>query len=165
MDRHWDIVMTNAAYARVLGLLLPGAPVPAPYGVAPRPRLNALRMLFDPRQLRPFIADWPRMARDLLMRVHRESAGGADEGAAALLAALLAYPDVPADWREPDLQTPPSLVLPVELHLGGRTARLFTTLTTLGAPQDVTLQELRIESFHAADAPTEEMLRALAAGG
>jgi transcriptional regulator with XRE-family HTH domain len=165
MDRHWDIVMTNAAYARVLGLLLPGAAAPAPYSVAARPRLNALRMLFDPRQLRPFIADWPRKARDLLMRVHRESAGGADERAAALLDALLAYPDVPADWREPDLQTPPSLVLPIEVRLGERTARFFTTLTTLGAPQDVTLQELRIESFHAADAPTEELVRALAGGG
>jgi transcriptional regulator with XRE-family HTH domain len=165
MDRHWDILMTNAAYTRFLGQLLPGATPPAPYTVARRPRLNALRMLFDPRELRPFIVDWPRKARDLLMRVHRESAGGADERAAALLQDLLAYPDVPADWREPDLQTPPSLVLPIELQLGEQTARFFTTITTLGAPQDVTLQELRIESFHAADADTEQMVRALAGKG
>jgi transcriptional regulator with XRE-family HTH domain len=165
MDRHWDVVMTNAAYVRFLGVLLPGAAAPAPLSVAPRPRLNALRMLFDPGALRPHVVNWPRLARDLLMRVHRESAAGADERAATLLTDLLAYPDVPADWREPDLETPPSLVLPVELRVGGRTVRFFSTLTTLGAPQDVTLQELRIESFHAADPETEQLVRAMAAGG
>jgi transcriptional regulator with XRE-family HTH domain len=163
MDRHWDIVMANAAYVRFLGVLSPGAAAPAPLSVAPRPRLNALRMLFDPGGLRPHVVNWPRLARDLLMRVHRESSAGAGERAAALLADLLAYPDIPADWREPDLETPPSLVLPVELRVGGRTVRFFSTLTTLGAPQDVTLQELRIESFHAADAETEQLVRGMAA--
>jgi hypothetical protein len=43
--------------------------------------------------------------------------------------------------------------------VGEATARFFTTLTTLGAPQDITLQELRIESFHPADAATAELMR------
>jgi transcriptional regulator with XRE-family HTH domain len=164
MDRHWDILMANAAYLRFLSLLLPGTAAPAPLAVAPRPRLNALRMLFDPRALRPFVVNWPRLARDLLMRVHREASSGADERASALLSGLLAFPEIPADWREPDLDTAPSLVLPVELRAGEMSVRFFTTLTTLGAPQDVTLQELRIESFHAADAATEQLVRAMAAG-
>ena len=96
-------------------------------------------------------------------RVSRE-ASATDERAAALLEELLAAPGVPADWREPDIDTPLSLVLPVEIALGERTARFFTTLTTLGAPQDVTLQELRIESFHAADAATAAMIRSMAGG-
>jgi hypothetical protein len=53
----------------------------------------------------------------------------------------------------------------VELRLGAQTARFFSTLTTLGAPQDITLQELRIESFHAADAETGRLMRAMAAPG
>ena len=69
---------------------------------------------------------------------------------------------MPAGWREPELDAPLSLVLPVAVALGDFTARFFTTLTTLGAPQDVTLQELRIESFHAADAATAQMIRAMA---
>jgi hypothetical protein len=47
----------------------------------------------------------------------------------------------------------------VEVRLGENTARFFSTLTTLGAPQDITLQELRIESFHAADPETEALMR------
>jgi hypothetical protein len=44
------------------------------------------------------------------------------------------------------------------------TLRYFTTLTGLGTPHDITLQELRIESFFPADEATEEASRRLAAG-
>jgi hypothetical protein len=37
--------------------------------------------------------------------------------------------------------------------------RLFTTVATLGTPQDITLQELRIESFFPMDEETREAFR------
>ena len=37
--------------------------------------------------------------------------------------------------------------------------RLFTTIATLGTPQDITLQELRIECFFPMDEATETVLR------
>ncbi len=40
--------------------------------------------------------------------------------------------------------------------------RFFTTLTSLGTPHDITLQELRIESFFPADEANEEVVRHLA---
>jgi hypothetical protein len=40
--------------------------------------------------------------------------------------------------------------------------RFFTTLTSFGTPHDVTLQELRIESFFPADKETELSLRGIA---
>ena len=42
--------------------------------------------------------------------------------------------------------------------------RLFTTIATLGTPQDITLQELRIESFFPMDEPTAAVFRSWAAG-
>lgn len=45
---------------------------------------------------------------------------------------------------------------------GGFRAALFTTLTTLGIPQDVTLQEMRIECFFPADEASRLALEALA---
>src|SRR5262245_7357343 len=162
LDRRSDIVMINAGYARLGGALLaPPFTLPPALTVAPRPRLNALRLLFDPRGLRPHIVNWEEVARWLLVRLHRETQGSMDSGRHELLTDLLGSPDVLPDWRQPDLATPPSLVLPVEMRVGDRSARLFTTLTTLGAPQDITLQELRIESFHAADAETDALLRAM----
>jgi hypothetical protein len=40
---------------------------------------------------------------------------------------------------------------------------LFTTIATLGMPQDVTLQELRIECFFPMDDETATILRAWSA--
>ena len=38
---------------------------------------------------------------------------------------------------------------------------MFTTIMTIGTPQDITLQELRIETFFPADEHSEETWRAL----
>ena len=38
-------------------------------------------------------------------------------------------------------------VLPMLFQKGPTALRLFTTIATLGTPRDVTLQELRVESF------------------
>ncbi len=55
------------------------------------------------------------------------------------------------------------LVIPVEIALPGLRARLFCTISTLGTAQDITLQELRIETFHPADEESERQLRAASA--
>jgi hypothetical protein len=48
----------------------------------------------------------------------------------------------------------------VHIRKDGLDLRLFSAIMTLGTPQDVTLQELRIETFFPADAATEQLLRA-----
>ncbi len=52
-------------------------------------------------------------------------------------------------------------MLPVALAAGGFRASLFSTLTTLGIPQDVTLQEMRIECFFPVDEASRHALEAL----
>lgn len=47
---------------------------------------------------------------------------------------------------------------------GETSLRLFTTLATLGTPQDVTVQEIRIECFFPADDASADTLRRWAAG-
>jgi hypothetical protein len=42
---------------------------------------------------------------------------------------------------------------------GDTDLRLFTTIATLGTPQDITLQELRVECFFPMDAATAGTLR------
>jgi hypothetical protein len=53
-------------------------------------------------------------------------------------------------------------VLPMRFRKGGVSLDLFTTIATLGTPQDITLQELRIESFFPMDGATARVLRAWA---
>jgi hypothetical protein len=53
--------------------------------------------------------------------------------------------------------------VPLEICIDGSTLTLFNTITTFGTPQDVALQELRIEMAFPADSKTDSSLRALCA--
>jgi transcriptional regulator with XRE-family HTH domain len=162
-DRNWELIMANAAYVRLANFQIgkvDGTLVP--YTVTPAPRLNLVRLLFDPAGWRPHIVNWEIVARGVLTRLQREANWDCDAMTRELLRSVLAYPGVPARWSELDFDVPQDLIIPVEISLGERTLRLFSTITTLGSPQDITLQELRIEALHPADEETERIVRALA---
>ena len=156
-DRYWNLVMVNAAYIRFLTFALGKEPATlSPYKVTPAPRLNLLHLVFDPDGVRKVIVNWEPIAKSLLDQAHRVAAWTRDDTMRELITSILAYPGVPTRWREPDLETPPALILPFELDLGGgKIARMFSTATTLSTPQDVTLQELHIEAFYPADEDSE----------
>src|SRR3546814_15243332 len=64
LDRRWDILMTNAAYARIVNATLPaGAVAIETEAMAPAPRPHLLRLLCDPAGFRPHIWKWPDAAR------------------------------------------------------------------------------------------------------
>ena len=163
-DRSWDIVMANAAYVRITSALLGTRSEMKPLTLIPPPRPNMLRMTFDPAGLRPHILNWETVAADLLSRVRREAVWSQDAGIWDLLREVLSYPGVPARWREPDFEAHTAMILPVEIGIAGECLRVFSTITTLGTPQDITLQELRIESFHAADERSERLARQILNG-
>jgi len=98
-----------------------------------------------------------------ITRVHREIVVERDPVTRELLSAILSYPGVPKRWGEPDLMAPQDVIIPIEMRFGNQTLRLFSTITTLGSPHDITLQELRIESFHPADEATADVARSIAA--
>jgi len=156
MNRSWDILTSNDAASRFFGFLLDPAPSSGP--------ANVIRMMFDPQGLRPFVLSWEMVAEALIRRIHREAVGGApDEPTVRLLDEVLAFPGVPRRWRRPDPETPLLPILPVSFRKGSRTFAFFSTVTTLGTPQDVTLQELRIECFFPMDTETRRYAEELAA--
>jgi transcriptional regulator with XRE-family HTH domain len=158
LDRHWDVVMANRGFCRTAELLL-GKTLATPFVLMQGPaRPNLVRTLAF--ELKPVVKNWVEVMRDLLPRLARDAAN--DEVVGALLAELRALPEL--DAPHPLLPRAP-LVLPVELALGDMTARLFTTITTLGTAHDVTTQELRIEAFHAADDASRALLAPLLAAG
>jgi transcriptional regulator with XRE-family HTH domain len=148
MNRDWDIRKTNAAAERFFGFLLAGQRPVA--GAA-----NVLRLMFHPDGVRPYVTNWPDVARALVRRVRREALGGVtDERAQRILAEVLAYPGVPASVADTDPLAPQLPIVPVRFARDGRQFDYFSTVTTLGTPQDVTLQELRIECFFPGDERT-----------
>ena len=159
-DRHWDVVMANEAFVRFLTHIMGEKPPGLePLRIARAPRVNLMRLLFKPAGLRQIIVNWEEIAKSLLNEAYRRLAWARDDELKQLIAEILSYPGVPARWREPDLEAPHDLILPMELNLDGRIARMFSTITAVAAPHDVTVQELHVEVFYAADAETESVLR------
>jgi transcriptional regulator with XRE-family HTH domain len=147
MNRRWDLLHTNAAADRFFAFLVGDRKPPGPP--------NVLRMMFHPDGARPFVANWAEVAEGLLRRVQREAPGGVpDDDTALLVAEILAYPGVPASWGELDAGSPSLPVLPVQFRKDGSAFDYFSTVTTLGTPQDVTAQEIRIECFFPSDDAT-----------
>jgi transcriptional regulator with XRE-family HTH domain len=151
LDRYSNLLMGNASATRMLGGLLdPSLLTGTP---------NLLRMVFHPLGLRPSIVNWDEVARHLLGRAERELAHVTDDTVGAdLLAEMRGYAGAPL--AHPSAPTGPAdLLLPIHIRKGGLDVRLFSTIMTLGTPQDVTLQELRVETFFPADAESEARLR------
>lgn len=150
MDRHWNVLMTNDAAPRFFNCFIDMT-------VRQGPR-NMLHLIFDPQGMRPFVADWDNVARSLLQRVHRESVGRViDDGTARLLDELLAYPDVPGDWKTAPLPSasPAMPVIPIGFVHGADVLNYFSMVTSVGAPQNIAAQELRLECMFPVDDKTE----------
>lgn len=147
MDRYWNVLMTNDAAPRFFNCFIDMAARKGPR--------NLLRLMFDPEGMRPFVANWEDVAKSLFQRVHRESVGRViDERTKELMAALLAYPDAKTEWKNPiALSAIP--VISVGFVKDGKLLNYFSMVTTVGTPQTIAAQELRIECMFPADEATE----------
>jgi transcriptional regulator with XRE-family HTH domain len=155
VDREWNVRQRNRPMELVTKWLL-GDPIPPSAD-------NIMASLFDPAGFRPYIASWSVLARGMLQVVHREAATTGDPRLHALLERLHAFPGVPRDWADLDLAAVPGVLVPFTLEKDGVRLDLFSTITTLGTPVDLTLQELRIETYFPADDTTESLVRGLLA--
>lgn len=158
VDRRWDVVLANDA-AVLLTIALVGAD--SPFAFEP----NLARLALHPDGARRNTTNWSEAATSFLDRLRREAAEQpSDPALAALVAEVEAYPDVAGLPRRlaPGAD---DLLLPVRYRLGGDEVTLHSTIATLGAAYDVTLEELRLETFFPADEASERALRSLAGGG
>lgn len=157
LDQHWNVLKVNEGSVRIQNYFLD------PVAVAELGPPNAMRLMFHPQAFRPYIVNWEATAASLIQWLHRDAIKRLEEAKTrSLLEELLSYPDVPRHWRTLDLTSSPVPFLTIHLRKNELDLRLFTTLTTLGTPYDITLQGLRIESFFPADKATEADLVRLA---
>ena len=147
MDHHWNVLTTNDAARAFFAWLLDEKRIEEP--------ANVIRLMFDPEGIRPYVSNWEAAADALVQRVHREAVAGIpDPATVALLDEALAYPGVPNEWRVPDFTAAQVPVMPVEVEKDGLALAYFSTVTTIGTPQDAMLQEIRLESFFPVDEAT-----------
>lgn len=148
LSHGYDIVRANQSAMRLMLWLIDDV---SALGQPP----NLLRSLFDPRLGRPYVLEWARIAGSLLTRVQREVISRpSDVALSSLLRELLAYPEVPASFRQPDLTAVSEPTLSIRLRKHERELAFLTTVTQFDAPQNITLQELKIESYFPLDDQT-----------
>lgn len=158
VDGHWDILRLNDGATR----LFRHFPPTTADGVAAS--RNLVLGVCHPGALRPYIVNWLDVTAHLVARLHREiAARPGDDLLAQLLARVLAQPDVPTEWRVPAPGRTVAPILSVHLRTPSLEVKLFTMLTSIGTPLDVTAEEIHIESYFPADDASEQVLRNLAA--
>jgi hypothetical protein len=157
VDRDWNLLQANQGAVRLVEFLV--GPL------APDARVNLADALVAPDVLRPYLVNWPEVVRYFIRSVEADAAAYGAGTTRALLDRLLRYDGVPALQKQDAVPAVTGPVLPMHFRKGDVSLRLFTTIATLGTPQDITLQELRVESFFPMDSETTAVLRGWAAGG
>ncbi|MDQ3367235.1 MAG: helix-turn-helix transcriptional regulator [Myxococcota bacterium] len=153
---HWNILRMNRGALRVFRQFPPSSAA----GVLAAQ--NLFMGLVHPEALRPHIVNWHEVAGHVVARLHQEiAARPANEELAQLLAGVLAQPGVPAEWRVPEPGRNAAPFVSVHLRSPTLEVRLFSMLTSIGTPLDVTAEEIHIESYFPADEASEAVLRGL----
>ncbi|WP_132188403.1 helix-turn-helix domain-containing protein [Kribbella orskensis] len=149
MDRGWNVLRVNRGARLLFGRLLAPDPMPTP--------ANVLRLMIEPGPVRRSVLNWAAVAPALLERSGREAVGGVlDRDTAELVRRLRALPDVAELLADPASASPTAPVIDVRFALGDEVVELFSLVSTIGTPTDVTAQELRVEAFF----PTDDDTRA-----
>lgn len=147
MNRRYDLVRASRGAERLMTSFcadptaLEGGP------------LNLYTAFFDPRICRPFVVGWSSAAEALRLRLHREVL---ETPRRPELAALLEEVEALIEGELPEVDLAASSPPHFQMHLrrGSLELRFVGTVTAFSTPQNVTLSELRIESWFPADEPT-----------
>lgn len=151
VDRRWNLLQANKGAVAMVEFLV------GPLG--PGAAVNLADALVAPDVLRPHLANWADVVRYFVRSVEADAAADGSAETAALLERLLGYEGVRAAMAEAGASAAAGPVLPMVFEKAGTMLRLFTAIATLGTPQDITAQELRIESFFPVDEETALVFR------
>ena len=153
VDRHWNVVASNRAlpvlYEGVADFLLQ-SPV------------NGMRLSLHPEGIAPKVTNFAEWREHLLLRLRQQVSITADPVLIELLREVNGYPPPrhAAPPKHPRDAAPEILVpLSVETRVGHLS--FLSTTMIFGSPVDITLSELALECFFAADPETDRIVRSL----
>jgi transcriptional regulator with XRE-family HTH domain len=159
MDRAYNVLRTNQAFDR---LLLEVAPIGDLWQrTCADGTRNLLKLSLHPLGLRSHIEDFASLAAGVMERAEREARHHPE--LAEVLHVVHEYDGIGKVAGSAGA-TPPQGPVFLETYLmRGRRLRLFSVISTMGAPTDIGAQALMVECFFPADQAGEEFLANLAA--
>jgi transcriptional regulator with XRE-family HTH domain len=147
MDALGNQLMANSGAVNMLLTFLPA------HILSKYPNVYDLYLSED--GLKQYIPDWQNAASVLLQQLQNELLNNSDPAGYELLNKYLSWSHIPKDWQYRASKLDQGPIFEFTIKNKTTQLRFFSALTTFGTPQDITLQELRIESFYPADKSTE----------
>ncbi len=166
IDRHWTLVARNRAVEPLLATVDPGLL---------RPPANLLRLSLHPAGIAPRIVNFAEWRSHLLLRAGRQLDRAPDPAFEALVEEVRGYrpPERGSDDGSStgvdsggdcgDVLASTAIATSLRLRCKYGELRFLSTTMIFGAPGDVTVAELAIESFFPLDRQTVELLRKIEA--
>ena len=149
-DRNWNLLMANDASMGLISLL--GDPEEVWQNVDPSGNKNIYRMTFSDQGMKPLIANWDELARHLVLRLQRElNADPENEFLNGLYQEIMALNPFDEAASPFDMTTPIAPILPMQMSVGGITLKTFSMISSFGTAQDITAEEIKVETFFPAD--------------
>ncbi len=139
VDRHWNLVQANRAAFQFTTKIYQEPPLFDG-------RVNIMFLMFHPEGLRLRVQNFPEVGAVLLERLRRDLSRAPDD---QQLGKLLHRMESMASGLLPRLPSavPQSLVTTIDFEVDGIEISLFSVLTSIEAANDVTVAELRLETF------------------
>ncbi|WNF30134.1 helix-turn-helix transcriptional regulator [Streptomyces sp. C11-1] len=153
IDRIWNIVASNDAMNLLLGVVPPHLTESGG---------NVMRLILHPEGLASRCLNFAQVRAHALGRLKHQVNTTGHRDLRELYEEVSGYPDPPD--LDPDLGPvdPTGIVVPLRIRTPLGDMAFLSTIATFGAPADVTLSELAVESFFPMDDQTDTLLRALA---
>jgi transcriptional regulator with XRE-family HTH domain len=161
VDRNWNMIMCNDSTTRFLGLL--GDPEKIWQKVGCRSNKNIYRLTFHSSGMKPLISNWLDLAKTLLSRLHREANADPENNELNILLKDMIQAsgiDMSAHTSEEPHSLAP--IIPMEITLGNMTLKMVSMISSFGTAQDITTEELKVETFYPMDDITISFFKRMA---
>jgi len=154
LDKQWNIKMQNNAANLLFAM---GGPIANVWdAIDDRGNKNIALLTIHPNGLRQFISNWDEFSASFLRRLKKEALESGDAEVIARYEQLAQYANKEYEERLGESFLP---MLPIELELGELRLSLSSVISTFGTAQDITADELRIETFYPANEQTAKFFK------
>ena len=161
LDGRWNMVMANQAMLRFFSLFID--PFAALVAIGSPQEFQVARLCLSDKALKPYICNWQELVGSFLQRARRALVVNPNDPLLPILVReILTHPDAPDHWQQPSWTAAPAPAINMEMEVNGTRYRMFTMMAHFGAPQNVTIEELSVETFYPADEITRTRLEDLA---
>lgn len=148
LDRHWNIKMKNSAADVLFDVI--GDPNEVWNSIGDSGEHNIALLTVHPNGLRRFIRNFDEISGQFIRRLKKEALDSGDPESIERFEQLAQYVELPDEQTA----SPMLPVLPIVIDLGGPVLSLCSVISTFGTAQDITTNELRVETFYPADPQT-----------